>query len=484
MAILAIDQGTTSTRAMVFSADREVLSSASRPLAQHFPCDGWVEHDPEDIWTAVQQVVAEAARAITGPIAAIGITNQRETTVVWERATGRPIHRAIVWQDRRTAEVCSRLRDAGLEPLIQARTGLVLDAYFSATKIAWIIDHVAGARARAERGELLFGTIDCFMVWRLTAGHVHATDATNASRTLLYDIRSNQWDDDLLAQFRVPRAMLPEVRDCSADFGSTTILGAPVPITGVVGDQQAAAIGQACLEPGMAKATFGTGCFVLLNTGAVPLVSHNRLLTTVAWRISGATSYALEGSVFNAGTVVQWLRDRLRILPDAAASERIAASVGDTRGVYLVPAFTGLGAPYWDPDARGAIVGLSRDSSDGEIVRAALESVAYQCRDLLDAMAADGAVPQRLRVDGGMAANGWLMQFLSDLTALPIDRPRSTETTALGAALLAGMRVGVYPPLALQGSSWRAERSFAAAMDPTRREALYAGWKRAVGRVR
>ncbi|MBA2480026.1 MAG: glycerol kinase GlpK, partial [Planctomycetes bacterium] len=391
---------------------------------------------------------------------------------------------AIVWQDRRTTDVCRSLAFDPSAVALVARTGLLLDPYFSATKIAWILDHVSGARTAAERGELAFGTIDSFLIWRLTGGRVHATDATNASRTSLFDLRTQAWDDDLLRRFRVPRALLPEVRDCSASFGSTTLLGGEVAISGVAGDQQAAAIGQACIEPGMAKATFGTGCFVLMNTGSEPLVSTHRLLTTLAWRLGGVPAYALEGSVFNAGTVVHWLRDRVGLLADAAESEAIAASIPDTRGVHLVPAFTGLGAPYWDPDARGAIVGLTRDSGVAEIVRAGLESVAFQCHDLLAAMALDGARPQRLRVDGGMAVNAWLMQFLADITALPVDRPTMTETTAWGAALLAGMHAGIYPPLAESGGIWKRDRSFAPAMSSDERTRRTAGWACAVTRVR
>ncbi len=485
--ILALDQGTTSTRAIVFDQHGAPLASGARVLEQHYPADGWVEHDPEAIWSAARATMREAvSKAGLEPsaISAIGITNQRETTLIWDRATGEPLHRAIVWQDRRTADACARAREAGLEDTVRARTGLLLDPYFSATKIAWLLDHCPGARARAERGEVLFGTVDSFLLWRLTAGAVHATDATNASRTMLFDIVAQDWDDELLRAFAIPRAMLPAVMDSSADFGVTCELGPAIPILGIAGDQQAAAIGQACVKPGMAKATFGTGCFVLVNTGSNPLPSRHRMLSTVAWRIDGRAAFALEGSVFNAGTIVQWLRDRLHAIPDAASSEAVAAALPDNRGVHLVPAFTGLGAPYWDPHARGTITGLTRDSGSAEIVRAGLESVAYQVRDLLDAMAADGARPIEMRVDGGMTANAWLMGFVADVCALRVRRPVVTETTALGAAMLAGLRLGIYPPLARSDELWRHERDFMPTMAADHRDRLQASWHRAVERSR
>ena len=486
--LLAIDQGTTSTRAILFDEGGVQRASAQRELPQVFPRDGWVEHDAEEIWRATVEVcravlVAEEARAV----AAIGITNQRETTILWERASGRPIHNAIVWQDRRTAEHCARLRDDGLEDTVQERTGLLLDPYFSATKIAWLLDNVDGARAAAEAGELAFGTVDSFLLWRLTGGRVHATDATNASRTMLFDIHTQDWDDELLERLAIPRPILPEVRDSSADFGVTeaALFGAAIPIGGIAGDQQAAAVGQACFAPGMIKSTFGTGCFVLLNTGGEAARSRNRLLTTVAYRLGGETTYAIEGSVFAAGAAIQWLRDGLGVIAEAAESEAYAAGLADTGGVYLVPAFTGLGAPHWDPAARGAILGLTRGAKAAHVVRAALESVCYQVRDLMQAMNEDGAArPTALRVDGAMVANDWLMQFLADMLDVPVERPQVIETTALGVAYLAGLKAGVYGSLDDIAARWRLGSAFRPRLEATERERLYAGWRDALGRVR
>ena len=495
--VLAIDQGTTSTRAIVFNREGRPVGTAQRELEQFFPRPGWVEHDPEMIWRDTLDVArdAVAVAALEPPaVAAIGITNQRETALVWERATGRPIHRAIVWQDRRTADLCRRLVADGHEERVRERTGLVIDAYFSATKVAWLLDNVPGARAAAERGELAFGTVDSFLLWRLTGGRVHATDATNASRTMLFDIRRQDWDDELLRALGVPRSMMPEVRDNSAEFGAAARehLGAALPIAGMAGDQQAAVVGQACFEPGTIKSTYGTGCFALLNTGHDPVPSPNRLLTTVAYRLDGRTTYALEGSIFVAGAAVQWLRDHLRLIGSAAETERLAATVPDTGGVYLVPAFVGLGAPHWDPDARGAVLGLRRDTSNAQIVRAALEATGYQTRDLLVAMAEDlraqggalAAEPRAVRVDGGMVVNDWLCRFLADILGVPVERPAVTETTALGAAYLAGLKAGVYRDLGAIAAAWRCERRFEPRMDPEERQRLHEGWLDAVRRVR
>ena len=488
--VLAIDQGTTSTRAIVFDAQGRPVGVARREFPQHYPADGWVEHDPEDIWrdtVAVMRGAVADARLTADDIAAIGITNQRETTVVWDRATGAPIHNAIVWQDRRTAGACRALVEEGFLPLVRAKTGLLIDAYFSATKAAWILDAVPGARARAERGELCFGTIDSFLLHRLTGGRVHATDATNASRTMLFDIHRQDWDEELLALFRVPRAMLPDVLDSSAEFGATTadLLGRPVPVTGVAGDQQAATVGQACFEPGMVKSTYGTGCFALLNTGETPVASGSNLLTTVAYRLDGRPTYALEGSIFVAGAAVKWLRDGLGIITHASQTDDLATRVPDSHGVYLVPAFVGLGAPHWDPHARAAISGLTLDAGPAHIARAALEAVAYQTRDLRDAMRADWPVPAgALRVDGGMAANDWLCQFLADMLEVPVERPAVIETTALGAASLAGLKAGIYPDRAAVAAAWRCERRFEPRMEAAKRDRLYDGWLDAVDRVR
>jgi glycerol kinase len=489
-AILAIDQGTTSSRAILFGADLGILGLAQREFAQHYPASGWVEHDPEDIWRTTVETARQALSAAklgAGDIAAVGITNQRETCVVWDRRTGKPIHRAIVWQDRRTADMCRALKQRGTERTVSAKTGLLLDPYFSATKIAWLLDHVEGARALARDGHLAFGTVDSFLMWRLTGGKVHATDATNASRTLLYDIHKGAFDDDLLRLFDIPRAMLPEVRDCNADFGRTeaSILGGAVPILGVAGDQQAATIGQACFAPGMVKATYGTGCFALLNTGDRPVASKSRLLTTVAYQLDGKRTYALEGAIFVAGAAVQWLRDGLRIIASAPESGALAARADEGQEVYLVPAFVGLGAPYWHPEARGALFGLTRATGANELARAALEAVCYQTRDLLEAMHSDWSAQTKsvLRVDGGMVASDWTMQFLADILDAPVERPVVQETTALGAAWLAGHKAGMWPDASGFGKLWKLERAFKPTMAAAERERKYAGWQRAVRAV-
>ena len=487
--VLAIDQGTTSSRAIVFDAAARPVAVAQREFAQHYPHSGWVEHDPEDIWRDVLAVSREAIdKSGVGHagIAAIGITNQRETVVVWDRATGEPIHRAIVWQDRRTAEACARLKAQGAEPMVREKTGLLLDPYFSGTKLAWILDHVAGARARAERGELAFGTIDCFLLWRLTGGKVHATDITNAGRTLLLDIRSGAWDGELLKLLDIPASLLPQVCDNSRIFGETAagLFERPIPIAGMAGDQQAALFGQACFEPGMAKSTYGTGCFMLLNTGGQALASQNRLLTTPAYRLGGRTTYALEGSIFVAGAAVKWLRDGIGVVANAAETAHLAERLPSGHGVYMVPAFVGLGAPWWDPDARGLICGLTLDATAAHLARAALEAVAYQTRDLVDAMRADGAGrAAALRVDGGMAANDWLCQFLADVLEAPVERPGGVETTALGAAFLAGLAVGVWPDLKALAATWTLGRRFEPKMAAPERQRLLAGWRDAVRRT-
>ncbi len=489
--VLAIDQGTTSSRTIVFDGDMNIAAKAQKEFAQIYPASGWVEHDPEELWSSTLATMRDAlkkAKLKAGEIAAIGITNQRETVVIWDKATGKPIHNAIVWQDRRTAPVCAKLKKAGLEPRFTAKTGLLLDPYFSGTKIAWILDKVKGARKRAERGELLAGTIDTFLIWRLTGGKVHATDATNASRTLLYNIATNQWDDELLKLLRVPRALLAEVKDCADDFGVTdkALLGAEIPILGVAGDQQAATIGQACFEPGMMKSTYGTGCFALLNTGTQMVRSKNRLLTTIAYRLGGKTTYALEGSIFIAGAAVQWLRDSLKVIAKSEHSGELAAKADETQGVYLVPAFVGLGAPHWDADARGAMFGLTRNSGPAEFARAALESVAYQTFDLLSAMKKDwkgAAAKTVLRVDGGMVASDWTMQRLADILDAPVDRPKILETTALGAAWLAGSRAGVWPKEKAFAKRWALDRRFEPAMDAASRKRKLAGWQDAVSRT-
>jgi glycerol kinase len=488
--VLAIDQGTTSSRALVFDRDLRLVASAQEEFPQHFPRSGWVEHDPADIWSSTAGVARAAIeRARLGPedIAAIGVTNQRETTLVWDRATGEPIHNAIVWQDRRTADRCAALREAGHEPMVAERTGLILDPYFSGTKLAWILEHVDGARARARKGELAFGTVDSYLVWRMTGGAAHVTDATNAARTLLYDIRRGAWDEEICALLDVPMAMLPEVRDCAAHFGDTRpdLFGRSIPILGMAGDQQAATCGQACFAPGMLKATYGTGCFAVLNTGDRLVASANRLLGTIAYQLDGQPTYALEGSIFIAGAVVQWLRDGLRLIRDAAETQGLAEAADPSQALYLVPAFTGLGAPWWDAEARGAIFGLTRSSGPAEFARAALESVAYQTRDLYEAMRRDwpsDALPV-LRVDGGMTANDWMLQGLADILGAPVDRPRVRETTAMGAAWLAGMQAGLYPGPAEFARTWSLDRRFEPAMEAGRREAKYAGWRDAVTRT-
>lgn len=486
--ILAIDQGTTSTRALVFDADMQITATAQQEFPQHFPQSGWVEHDPNDLW----QTTLDTCRGALGnagisvdQIAAIGITNQRETTIVWDKTTGEPIHKAIVWQDRRTAPYCAALRDAGHAEMITAKTGLLADPYFSGTKLKWLLDEVPGARARAQAGELLFGTVDCYLIWKLTGGATHATDATNAARTLLYDIHNGRWSKTICDLFDVPLHMLPEVKDCAADFGSTApdLLGAAIPIMGVAGDQQAATIGQACFEPGMMKSTYGTGCFALLNTGTTPVASQNRLLTTIAYQLDGQTTYALEGSIFVAGAVVQWLRDGAQMIAHAADTQAMAEGADPHQEVIIVPAFTGLGAPYWNAECRGAVYGLTRNSGPAEFARAALESVGFQTRDLLDAMHADwqgSDADSTLRVDGGMSANDWAMQFLSDIIDAPVDRPAVLETTAMGAAWLAGQRAGLYPDMTEFAKGWAADQSFAPAMPGNTRDQRYAGWKRAV----
>jgi glycerol kinase len=485
--VLAVDQGTTSSRAILFDGGLKVASAAQEEFPQHFPASGWVEHDPADLWAttaATARAAIERAGARAGDIAAIGITNQRETTVVWDRTTGEPVHRAIVWQDRRTSEVCQRLKAEGHEPMVTRATGLLLDPYFSGTKLAWILDNVEGARARAEQGELLFGTVDSFLIWKLTGGRVHATDATNAARTLLYNIREGRWDEDICRLLRVPMAMLPEVRDCAADFGVTRadLFGREIPILGVAGDQQAATIGQACFEPGMMKSTYGTGCFALLNTGATLVESRARLLGTIAYRLKGRTTYALEGSIFVAGAVVQWLRDGLKIIREARETAPLADAADRAQDVVLVPAFVGMGAPYWNADCRGAVYGLTRNTGPAELAKAALESVGFQTRDLWEAMRADwsDAKAGALRVDGGMAASDWAMQFLADILGAPVDRPKVTETTALGAAWLAGMQAGAYPDAGGFAKAWALDRRFEPGMDAETRARRYARWKRAV----
>ncbi len=487
--LLAIDAGTTSVRAIVFDAQGRIVASAQQEFALFYPQPGWVEQDADEIWAAVL-ATCRAALAQSGlvatQVAAIGIANQRETTVIWSRATGRPIHHAIVWQDRRTADVCERLREAGHEPAIGAKTGLLLDPYFSATKIAWLLDAVPGARVDAVAGRLCFGTIDSWLLWQLTGGRTHATDATNASRTLLFDIATQGWDDDLLAVFGVPGTLLPEVRDSNAHYGDTdaACFGAAIPIHGVLGDQQAALVGQACFAPGMSKSTYGTGCFLVMNTGTEIARSHNRLLSTVAYRIDGVVTYAIEGSIFVAGAAVQWLRDGLKLIENAAQTETIAMRGAGSGGVYLVPAFTGLGAPHWDPHARGAIFGLTRDTGIGEIVTAGLQSVCFQTRDLLEAMRRDGATSAcTLRIDGGMAANNWFAQSLADILGVPVDRPVVIETTALGAAYMAGLGAGVFTSLAQIATQWGCEQRFAVQMPATQRASLYVGWQDAIGRV-
>ncbi|MHA6347341.1 glycerol kinase GlpK [Roseivivax sp. CAU 1761] len=486
--ILAIDQGTTSSRAILFDEGLKIVAAAQEEFQQHYPASGWVEHEVSDLWTTVAATcrgVIEKAGIAAADIAAIGITNQRETVVVWDRETGQPVHRAIVWQDRRTSQMTSALREAGHEELVTARTGLLLDPYFSGSKLKWILDEVAGARDRARDGKLLFGTVDSFLIWKLTGGRSHVTDATNACRTMLYDIHRGAWSEDILDLLDIPAAMLPEVRDCAASFGTTRsdLFGREIPILGVAGDQQAATVGQACFAPGMLKSTYGTGCFALLNTGDRPVRSENRLLTTIAYQLDGRPTYALEGSIFVAGAVVQWLRDGLKLIREAGETQPLAETADPRQEVVLVPAFTGLGAPYWNAECRGAIFGLTRNSGPAEFARAALESVGYQTRDLIEAMHADwtdpGAAPT-LRVDGGMSASDWAMQFLADIIGAPVDRPDVLETTAMGAAWLAGMQAGLYPDMAGFGEMWQRDRRFEPAMEASERDRKYAAWQRAV----
>ena len=487
--LLAIDQGTTSTRAIVFDLALAPVASAQQELRQIYPAPGFVEHDPEEIWSATLATVRTAmgrAGAQAKDIAALGITNQRETAVIWDRATNRPIHNAIVWQDRRTADRCAALRQDGHEPTIAARTGLLLDPYFSATKIAWLLDHVEGARAAAAEGRLAFGTVDSFLLWRLTGGRVHATDATNASRTLLLDIHRGSWDAELCRLFDVPEALLPEVRDCAGDFGTTDHFGGPIRILGIAGDQQAAMVGQGCFASGMVKSTYGTGCFALINTADQPVASKNRLLTTIAYQLAGRRTYALEGAIFIAGAAVQWLRDALKVIGTAPDVNALAAAADPAEQLYLVPAFVGLGAPWWDANARGALYGLTRKSGVAELARATLEAVGYQTRDLLEAMRADwpaAGTDTVLRVDGGMAASDLTMQFVADILAAPVDRPAVMETTALGAAYLAGYAAGVCPDLSGFAAKWRCERRFEPQMDADTRERKWAGWRDAVART-
>jgi len=486
--ILALDQGTTSSRAIVFDHAGSIIAVAQKEFPQIFPKPGWVEHNPRDIWSTQAGVAAEVltkANVGAADVAAIGITNQRETTVVWDRTTGEPVYNAIVWQDRRTAGICDRLRARKLDRVIRRKTGLVLDAYFSATKVQWILENVKGARARAKAGELAFGTVDSWLVWNLTGGKVHVTDVSNASRTMLFDISKGEWDDELLKLFGVPRSMLPEARSSSEVYGVTKLLGTPIPIAGIAGDQQAALFGQACTKPGMAKNTYGTGCFMLMNTGTKRIASKNNLLTTVAWRIGDRTEYALEGSIFIAGAVVQWLRDGLEFFRSAAEIEALAAGVSDTGGVYLVPAFAGLGAPHWDQYARGTIVGLTRGSTKAHIARAALEGIVLQVMDVLKAMEADAGIKlKELRVDGGASANDLLMQLQADLLNVPVVRPKVAETTALGAAYLAGLAVGFWKNQADIARQWQVDKRFKPAMKTAARTKITKGWVRALGRAK
>lgn len=487
-AILALDQGTTSSRAILFSQSGDILFSSQEEFEQIYPQDGWVEHDPEAIWDTTlrsAKAVLKYASENDFAVKTIGITNQRETTLIWDRKTGTPIYNAIVWQDRRTAQICRDLKARLSEAEISEKTGLLLDPYFSATKAAWILDNVDGARARAEAGELAFGTVDSFLIWRLTGGAVHATDATNASRTNLFNIMTQDWDDGLCEIFNVPQAILPEVKDCADDYGvaDVGVLGTAIPISGVAGDQQAAAIGQCCFDKGDIKSTYGTGCFVILNTGSERVRSDNRLLSTVGYRLGGKTSYALEGSIFMAGASVQWLRDSMGLINDARETEAIVRDMESNDGVYLVPAFTGLGAPHWDPDARAAIFGMTRDTQPKHFVRATLESVVYQTYDLFKAMADDGTTPKALRVDGGMAANDWVCQFLADILGIPVERPKIMETTALGAAFLAGLHSGIYKDLDDLRATWSATAEFTPNLDAKAREGLLSGWQSAIEKV-
>ena len=490
--ILAIDQGTTSSRAILFDGSMKIVTSGQQEFEQHFPNSGWVEHEVSDLWETTQKVCREAVSGIdASEIAAIGITNQRETTLVWDRETGEPIHRAIVWQDRRTSSICQALKEAGHEEMITAKTGLLLDPYFSSTKVKWILDAVEGSREKARNGQLIFGTVDSYLIWKMTGGARHVTDATNAARTMLYNIAKGEWDAEICALLDIPMEMLPEVLDSAAEFGvaGAELLGAEIPILGVAGDQQAATVGQACFAPGMLKSTYGTGCFALLNTGDQMVRSNNRLLTTIAYQLDGKPTYALEGSIFIAGAVVQWLRDGLKIIGDAKETQKLAESADTTQPLYMVPAFTGMGAPYWDAECRGAIFGLTRGSGPAEFARAALESVAYQTRDLWEAMRADMAkdgtsgADAVLRVDGGMSASDWTMQNLADVLGAPVDRPQVLETTALGAAWLAGMKAGVYPDQEAFSKGWMLDQRFEPKMDEDLRASGYDGWKDAISRT-
>lgn len=488
--VLSIDQGTTSSRGVIFDKNYEIVSIGQKEFTQFFPDSGWVEHDPEEIWMSTLESCRSAlkeSKIEPSQIRAVGITNQRETTVVWDKETGKPIYNAIVWQDRRTSDQCQNLKDLGHESLVNEKTGLLLDPYFCATKIAWILDNVSGARQKANEGQLLFGTIDCFLMWRLSNQQIHSTDATNACRTMLYNIHDGCWDEDLLKLFDIPSSMLPKVCDNAADFGKVdeSIFGSEIPITASIGDQPSALVGQACFQPGMVKSTYGTGCFVLINTGYEPVKSNNKLLTTLAFQVNGKTCYALEGSIFVAGAAVQWLRDGLKFIESAQESESLAMQADDSQDVYLVPAFVGLGAPYWDPDCRGALFGMTRNTGPAEITKATLESVCYQTSDLLSAIAKDLGEGKlsAIRVDGGMAASNWTMQMLSDLVELPVDRPKNLETTALGAAYLAGMQIGFYPSMSDFSDSWQSDSQFNSKMTSDSRERKLAGWKDAVKRT-
>ncbi|MEO6610060.1 MAG: glycerol kinase GlpK [Aestuariivirga sp.] len=488
--ILAIDEGTTSTRAVLFDGNLKPKASAQREFKQFYPASGWVEHDPEEIWKAVlatSRAAIKKSRTKISNIKCIGITNQRETVLIWDRKTGKPIHKAIVWQDRRTAKMCEELKANGNEELFREKTGLVLDPYFSGTKIAWVLDNVRGARYRAEKGELCAGTIDSFLIWRMTGGKVHATDATNASRTLLCNIHSGQWEDEILTILNIPRSILPEIKDCAANFGECEkkFFGTAIPISGVAGDQHAASIGQACFKPGMVKSTYGTGCFVLLNTGDTAVLSQNRLLTTIAYQLGGKRTYALEGAIFIAGAAIQWLRDGVKVIKTAQEAGALAKSADPLQDVYLVPAFVGLGAPYWNPEVRGALFGLNRATTNKELAKAALEAVCFQTRDLLEAMTKDWGsdVQTVLRVDGGMAVSDWTMQYLSDILNAPVDRPKYLESTALGAAYLAGLQLGLLPPPKEFSKSWKRDRPFTPKMKAEQRETRYAGWKRSVAKL-
>lgn len=487
--LLSIDQGTTSSRAIIFNTDSDQRFVAQQEFAQHFPHDGWVEHNPDDIWQTVKQCcidVLAQANLQASDIAGIGITNQRETTIVWDKNTGKAIYNAIVWQDRRTSDFCRRLHAQGKEPIVSEKTGLLLDPYFSASKIAWILDHVEGARAKAEQGELAFGTVDTFLLWHLTGGKVHATDATNASRTALFNIHTQAWDTELLSLFNVPPNILPEVKNSADNFGVTDpeLFGGEIAINALIGDQQAALVGQACFQPGMAKSTYGTGCFLVLNTGDKALQSQHKMLTTVAYRLNGKTTYALEGSIFIAGAAVQWLRDGIHLIKSAGETESLAEQTTEAHGVFLVPAFTGLGAPYWDPEARGAIFGLTRDTGIKEIVTAALQSVCYQTKDLQKAMESDGQRPTALRVDGGMVANNWVLQFLANILGAEVDRPTVIETTALGAAYLAGLQAGIFGSLDDISKRWQLDRRFSPTWTKDKRDEFYRRWLDAVERVK